>query len=118
VQQAGPLRVQLHTHGLAARLPPATEVALYRMVQELLTNVGRHAQASQVLVQLMRHPGALHLVVEDDGRGFEPGRQQSGVGLRSVRARAAYLGGTLEVQSAPGRGTTVSFELALPAATE
>lgn len=118
VQQASNLHVQLHTHGLAERLPPATEVALYRMVQELLTNVGRHAQASQVLVQLMRYPGALHLVVEDDGRGFDPDQRPAGVGLRSVRARAAYLGGTLDVQSAPGQGTTVSFELMLPAASQ
>lgn len=116
VQQASPLRVQLQTHGLATRLPPATEVALYRMVQELLTNVGRHAQASQVLVQLMRHPGTLHLVVEDDGRGVDLAQLQAGVGLRSVRARAAYLGGTLDVRSAPGQGTTASFELALPVA--
>jgi two-component system NarL family sensor kinase len=82
-------------------------------VQELLTNVARHAQASQVLVQLVRHPDALHLVVEDDGQGFDTSLSRAGVGLRSVRARAEYLGGTLEVQSAPGQGTTVSFELKL-----
>ncbi len=113
VQQTSALRVQLHTHGLEPRLPPATEAALYRMVQELLTNVVRHAQARQVLVQLMRHANALHLVVEDDGRGFDAAVGAGGVGLRSVRARAAYLGGTLEVQSAPGQGTTVSLELQL-----
>lgn len=115
-RQPGGPHVQLQLYGLAERLPLPTEAALYRMAQELLTNVHRHAQAQQVLVQVMRHPGALHLVVEDDGQGFEPCQQQAGVGLRSVRARAGYLGGTLEVQSAPGRGTTVSFELALPQA--
>ena len=112
-QQAGSLRVQLQTYGLAERLPSPTEAALYRMAQELLTNASRHARAHHVLVQLMRHPDTLHLVVEDDGQGFDPARAQAGVGLRSVRARAAYLGGILEVQSAPGQGTTVSFELAL-----
>jgi two-component system NarL family sensor kinase len=106
-------RVQLQAYGLDHRLPHATEVALYRMVQELLTNVLRHAQASQVLVQLMRHPDALHLVVEDDGQGFDTSLARAGVGLRSVRARAAYLGGMLEVQSVPSQGTTVSFELKL-----
>jgi two-component system NarL family sensor kinase len=116
VQQAGTLQVQLQTYGLEARLPHATEVALYRMVQELLTNVVRHAQASHVLVQLMRYPDALHLVVEDDGQGFDTTLGRAGVGLRSVRARAAYLDGTLDVQSTPGQGTTCSFELALPAA--
>jgi two-component system NarL family sensor kinase len=113
VQHTGALRVQLQAYGPATRLPHPTEAALYRMVQELLTNVARHAQASQVLVQLVRHPDALHLVVEDDGQGFDTSLSRAGVGLRSVRARAEYLGGTLEVQSAPGQGTTVSFELKL-----
>ncbi|GAA4037435.1 hypothetical protein GCM10022409_23070 [Hymenobacter glaciei] len=115
VQQAGNLRVQLHTHGLETRLPQTLEVELYRLVQELLNNVLKHAQAQEVLVQLMRHDTELHLVVEDDGRGFDPAVASTGVGLRSVQARAHYLGGTLEVQSAPGQGTSFSLELRLPA---
>jgi signal transduction histidine kinase len=110
-QQAGPARVQLHTHGLETRLPQKLEVELYRLVQELLNNVLKHAQAQEVLVQLMRHGPELHLVVEDDGRGFDPAAASTGVGLRSVQARARYLGGTLEVQSAPGQGTSFSLEL-------
>lgn len=114
VQQTGALQVQLQTHGLDdPRLPPATEVALFRMVQELLTNALRHAQARQVLVQLMRHGPELQLVVEDNGQGFDPTAAGAGVGLRSVRTRAAYLGGTLEVQSAPGQGTSISLDLRL-----
>ncbi|MDJ0365664.1 sensor histidine kinase [Hymenobacter sp. H14-R3] len=119
VQQTGALHVQLQTHGLdAPRLPPATEVALFRMVQELLTNALRHARARQVLVQLMRHGPELQLVVEDDGQGFDPTAAGAGVGLRSVRTRAAYLGGTLEVQSAPGQGTSVSLDLRLAPADD
>jgi signal transduction histidine kinase len=116
MQQASGVQVQLQTHGLAARLPQPLEVDLYRLVQELLNNVLKHAQAQQVLVQLMRHGPELHLVVEDDGRGFDTAAVGSGVGLRSVQARARYLGGTLEVQSQPGQGTSVSLELRLPAA--
>jgi signal transduction histidine kinase len=116
VQQAGAVQVQLITHGLTPRLPAATEVELYRMVQELLTNVLRHARAQQVLVQLMRHGHELHLVVEDDGQGFDTTAGRLGVGLRSVQARARYLGGSLEVQSQIGQGTTVSFALQLPPA--
>ena len=113
-EQGGGLHVQLQTHGLdAPRLPPALEVELFRMVQELLTNARRHAQARRVLVQLMRHADSLQLVVEDDGRGFDPATASAGVGLRSVRTRAAYLGGTLEVQAAPGQGTSVSLDLRL-----
>ncbi|UOQ52783.1 tetratricopeptide repeat-containing sensor histidine kinase [Hymenobacter cellulosivorans] len=115
VQQAGSVPVQLTTHGLTPRLAPATEVELYRIVQELLTNALRYARASQILVQLMRHDDELHLVVEDDGQGFDMHTNKLGVGLRSVQARAHYLGGTLQVQSEPGQGTSVSLELRLPA---
>jgi two-component system NarL family sensor kinase len=112
---AGPLaagpQVQLQTYGFDVRLAPAVEVELYRLVQELLTNALRHAQAQQVLVQLMRHGPEVQLVVEDDGRGFDPATVGSGVGLRSVRARVQYLKGTLDVHSQPGQGTTISIEL-------
>jgi signal transduction histidine kinase len=109
-------QVQVQLYGLDERLAPALEVEVYRLVQELLANARRHARAQQVLVQLMRHGPELQLVVEDDGCGFDPAAPQAGVGLRSVRARVQYLGGTLEVQSRPGHGTTVSIELqtALP----
>jgi signal transduction histidine kinase len=59
----------------------------------------------------MRHGPELQLVVEDDGAGFDPAAPRTGVGLRSVQARVQYLGGTLDVQSRPGHGTTVSIEL-------
>ena len=113
-QQASGVPVQLHLHGLETRLPQPLEVELYRLVQELLNNVLKHAQARQVLVQLMRHDAELHLVVEDDGQGFDTAAAGTGVGLRSVQARARYLGGTLEVHSAPGQGTSVSLELQVP----
>ena len=115
VQQAGDVPVQLTAHGLTPRLAPVTEVELYRIVQELLNNVLRHAHARQVLVQLMRYESELHLVVEDDGRGFDPRTAGRGVGLRSVQARAQYLGGQLDVQSQPGQGTSISLLLQLPA---
>lgn len=106
-------QVQVQLYGLDERLAPTLEVELYRLVQELLANARRHAQAQQVLVQLMRHGPELQLVVEDDGCGFNPAAPRAGVGLRSVQARVQYLGGTLDVQSRPGHGTTVSIELQL-----
>lgn len=110
---AGQPHVQVQLYGLDERLPPPLEVEVYRLAQELLANACRHARARQVLVQLMHHGPELQLVVEDDGRGFDPTAPQTGVGLRSVRARVQYLGGTLDVQSRPGHGTTVSIELHL-----
>ena len=113
-QHASGVAVQLHTHGLETRLPQTLEVDLYRLVQELLNNVLKHAQARTVLVQLMRHGPELHFVVEDDGQGFDPAVAGTGVGLRSVQARARYLGGTLDIQSAPGQGASFSLELRVP----
>ena len=109
------LRVQCEMFGLETRLPQRTELVVYRLVQELLNNVLKHAQARQVIVQLARHEQLVQVVVEDDGRGFDAAARPvaAGVGLRSLQARVDYLGGTLEVQSQPGQGTTVTIEFAL-----
>lgn len=94
------------------QLPPAVQSAAYRIVAELLNNAVRHAQAQQVRVQLRRHPAALELSVEDDGRGFGQGEDMpvTGIGLRGVRSRAAYLGGSVRIE-APGTGTRVVVRL-------
>lgn len=116
-----PLRVQCEVFGLeeapAERLPQRTELVVYRLVQELLNNVLRHAQARQVIVQLTRHGSQMQVVVEDDGRGFDLAVRPlaAGVGLRSIQARVDYLGGTLDLQSAPGQGTTATIDFHLRA---
>ena len=95
------------------RLPTAVETALYRVAQEAMTNVVRHAQATRVDV-LVEHRGErVTLVVEDDGVGFEPSRMGRGdhIGLIGMRERAEALGGTLTIESAPGEGTTVVVEV-------
>ncbi|MFC6225483.1 ATP-binding protein [Hymenobacter artigasi] len=109
------LRVQCEVFGLEARLPQRTELVVYRLVQELLNNVLKHAEARQVIVQITRHEQQVQVVVEDDGRGFEAAARplNTGVGLRSLQARVDYLGGTLEVQSQPGQGTAVTIEFIL-----
>jgi signal transduction histidine kinase len=102
------------------RLPPEVETTLFRVTQEALTNVRKHARASRVRVML-DHPGsAVRLQVTDDGRGFEPdectrsnGRGER-VGLSGMRERLSLLGGTFEAQSEPGSGTMVTAEVELP----
>jgi two-component system NarL family sensor kinase len=94
-------------------LPPRVEAALYRICQEALTNVARHAQAGHVSVRIVATPEQVRLTVEDDGRGFDP----SGVpgdrhGLVGMRERAQMLGGALEVRSA-GEGTRVEATVPL-----
>jgi signal transduction histidine kinase len=108
----GGVAVEVHTHGLhTGRLPAAVETTAYRVAQEALTNVRKHAGARRVGVILERRLDELRLVVEDDGCGFEPavtgpkaGRRW---GLRSMAERAALVAGNLEIESSPGAGTTV-----------
>ncbi len=96
------------------RLPIAIEDACYRVAQEALHNVVKHAGAHQVRIRLVRTPDALRLAVDDDGHGFDPGRVPAGhLGLAGMRSRADRAGGRLTVISVVGRGTTI--ELVLPA---
>jgi signal transduction histidine kinase len=101
--------------GPTERLPPQVEIGVYRMVQEALTNVARHAEASSVNVIVHRSSGRLRVVVEDDGRGFEPVRPSDStrMGLATLRERAQLLGGQLTVESSPGKGTTIAVTIPL-----
>jgi len=104
------------TGGDDRRLPEDTAAHLYRIAQEALHNVVKHAQASQANVVLDCREAETTLVIEDDGRGFAAGQAapEGGLGLIGMRERAAHLGGTLEVESAPGRGTTVFVRVPAP----
>jgi PAS domain S-box-containing protein len=99
--------------GLDAKpLPPLLQTTVYRVLQEALTNVARHADARSVSVRLLRDEAALALRVQDDGTGFELGDSQR-FGLRGMRERVALLGGSLEVESEPGAGTTITAHFPL-----
>lgn len=93
----------------AGRFPPEVETTLYRVVQEALTNVARHAGARRAGVIVERQGGRAVAIVEDDGVGFDPeaAARSDRLGLRGMRERLALVGGGLEVESAPGAGTTI-----------
>jgi PAS domain S-box-containing protein len=112
-----PCRMQIRPPDIELAEPHAS--ALYRILQESLTNVARHAKASRVDVTLERVDGALQLTVRDDGRGFRPAeaRAQKTYGLLGLRERTVLLGGEASVTSEPGRGTTVNVRLPLQAET-
>ncbi|MEJ2861254.1 GAF domain-containing sensor histidine kinase [Actinomycetospora flava] len=95
------------------RLPEHVEVALYRIAQETLQNVLKHAGAEEVEVRLDVADDAAHLVLADDGVGFDPATRSRGYGLASVRERAELVGGTVRVISRPGTGTTVTVTVPL-----
>jgi signal transduction histidine kinase len=98
----------------SGRLPTEIETALYRIVQESLTNIVKHARAGSVSVVLTRKEDAVSVVVEDDGVGFEPGRpRDGGIGLLGMQERVALLGGRLAIESRPGAGTTFVAEVPL-----
>ena len=107
------LKVEFHADRLEQRLDPVIETECFRVAQEALTNVVRHAQAKVVTVELRKEDGQLHLRVRDDGIGFDvaPVREQAvrgaSLGLLSMEERAVLAGGRLEFNSVPGRGTEV-----------
>lgn len=106
------LAVDIATPGLGGRrLPPVIETVAYRVVQEALTNVVRHSRAGSVSVTAAVSEGRLRALVEDDGIGFEPGSGDGHLGIEGMVERAGLAGGTLEIISAPGRGTTIRLEL-------
>jgi signal transduction histidine kinase len=114
------LAIDFQTVGPAeVRLPPAVETALFRIVQEALTNVVQHANAQRVSLLLETRAEAVTVIVEDDGRGFDVDPLMRGpankgwLGLYGMRERAELLGGTLTVESAPGAGTTVYARMPL-----
>jgi signal transduction histidine kinase len=98
------------------RLPGEIETALYRIVQEALTNIARHAQAKSVSILIEKRGNSIRAIVEDDGIGFDPSvqRGERHLGLLGMRERAELLGGALTIESAPGHGTSIFIEIPLP----
>jgi PAS domain S-box-containing protein len=105
------IHAELHTAGLSTeRLASEIETTLYRIAQEALNNIAKHAHARQVEIVLERRTDQVLLIVEDDGVGFEPvgmDRQRRGFGLLGMQERAALVGATVQIESAPGEGTTI-----------
>jgi signal transduction histidine kinase len=96
------------------RVQPRIAMTAYRVVQEALTNVLRHAQARSCSIVLARHDGRLRVVIEDDGSGFDPADVRADAfGLRGMAERAGLAGGNLEIGSVPGQGTTIAMDVPL-----
>lgn len=109
------LEIDLEVRLRDGRLPAEIETTLYRIVQEALTNVAKHARADRVSILLRERDGAVAVVIEDDGVGFDAGSASSGgLGLAGMQERVSLVGGRFRVETAPGRGTTLAAEVPLP----
>jgi NarL family two-component system sensor histidine kinase LiaS len=106
--QRAEIPAEVHVRG-EREVPLQTEQALFRVAQEALANVARHSGAKEAEVDLIYTPDTLSLQVSDDGRGFDPAQDPGeGFGLESMRERASRLGGRVDVESAPGKGTRIT----------
>jgi signal transduction histidine kinase len=96
------------------KLDKTTTLMLYRSVQEIIGNALKHANASTINIEMVNHDTEVTLVIYDDGIGFDKFEKQdtnTGLGLSNIQSRIAYIGGTLEINSAPGRGVTYVIEV-------
>jgi signal transduction histidine kinase len=115
--------VDLEASSLKERLPVDIETALYRIFQEALTNVTRHAHASHIQLAIRRHKAGVVVDVKDDGCGFDMEQvfgqeaSASGMGILGMRERTVLLGGVFNLHSAPGAGTQISIEIPLEVGT-
>ncbi|MBX2897449.1 MAG: tetratricopeptide repeat protein [Cyclobacteriaceae bacterium] len=106
------IRVSLEVHGIHNRLNSSTEIMLYRIIQELINNILKHAQATEVIIQFIRDAERLSVIVEDNGKGFNTLHVNigNGSGLEAVKSRVNYLNGRMSIDSAKGVGTTVMMD--------
>ena len=116
-----PLGVTVHWEfsGQERRLQSEVETALFRVVQEAITNIAKYAHAESVLIQCVLKDDAIGIEIEDDGDGFDPanlsaaGETRGGLGLMGMRERVALLGGTIEIDAAPGKGVRIAVTVPL-----
>jgi two-component system NarL family sensor kinase len=113
ISDSGPLKVKIQTFGFSERLESSVEITLYRIVQELLNNVIKYADATEAQVQLARVGNEVSVTVEDNGKGFDVDiiKTNKGAGLQNVQARVDYLNGKLDIQSKPAEGTSILIEI-------
>ncbi len=112
IEETKILEVELLAHGMDNRLNNSTEIQLYRIIQELLNNILKHADASEVTIQLLKREEDLNIMVSDNGIGFKVDNKEfEGMGLKSIKARVAEMNGQVLIDSSKGNGTTVTIEI-------
>lgn len=103
----------LEIHKIPA-MDEAKSVMIYRVAQEIISNIRKHAGAQNVLLQILAYRDILTLTIEDDGQGFDTGQKYAGMGLSSIMSRVDFLDGRMDIDSQPGKGTTITIEIPIP----
>jgi two-component system, NarL family, sensor kinase len=113
IEKSKQISVDVQVYGIKERLEEKVEISLYRVIQELMNNIIKHAQATEVMIQLARQGDELNLLVEDNGQGFDlvQAKAKGGLGMRSLESRVSYVNGTLDVDTAPGRGCSIVIRI-------
>lgn len=115
LEGSGQIHINLHTYGTDESLLALNEIAIYRMIQESIANVLKHAKAKEINIQLNVFDDIFNLIVEDDGIGFDVNQliANSGMGLRGIEARVKRMEGTFSIDSGKGKGTTINIDIPL-----
>lgn len=111
VEKTGQYTVSFQCNGEPQKTDPQKELILFRMVQESLNNTIKHAKASEITVQLNYVPGLVSIVIADNGEGFEPQNNKTGIGLQNMHNRAQLIGATLHIHAEKNKGATIKIDL-------
>ncbi len=115
ISHTNQLQIEVQDFGIEQRLENTLEISLFRIIQELITNIIKHAQATEVSISLTNHDAMLNLMIEDNGIGFDATilPQKEGMGLNSIEKRIEHLEGTFEIDSSIGKGTNIIIDIPL-----
>jgi len=107
------LSIQVIPFGFDERIENTLEIAIFRMVQELATNIIKHAEATEATIHLTHHENNINIIVEDNGKGFNDSliEEADGMGVASIRKKTTQLGGTMTIDTTPGKGTTIIIDI-------
>ena len=114
ITETNTLEVVVEDFGLGERMENSLELSIFRMVQELVANAIKHANASKVNIQLTQHEDNLNIIIEDNGKGFDRSKlkkTQSGMGLTSIEKRVEHLDGNFTIDSIMGKGTSIIIDI-------
>lgn len=109
-------QIEVHSHGLDQRLENSLEISIFRIIQELVTNIIKHAEATEATIHITNHEDSLNIMVEDNGKGFnlnEVTKSNKGMGISNVEKRVEHLNGTVTIESEINKGSTIIIDIPL-----